>query len=81
MFTLNLVDQDIFMIVKKDALTGQFFKKLPIEVYGFIRVDVYAKKKYGMSFMNISDEVFKSGELLELIDEAKRLALSGGRYY
>lgn len=81
MFTLNLVDENIFMIVKKDALKGMFFKTLPIKVYGFIRVNILEKNNYGMSFMNIAQEVFDSNELLELIDEAKKLALSGRKYF
>ena len=81
MFTLNLVDDNIFMIIKKDALNGEFLKKLPIEVYGFIRVDVLDKKKFGMSFMNISQEVCDSEELIKLTKKAQRLALLRKRYH
>ena len=75
MFTVNLVYDNVFSIVKKDALDGDFFKKLPIEVYGFIRVELFGKK-YGISVMNIAQEVFESDELVDLITEAKKCALA-----
>ena len=80
MFTLREIDDNIYMIIKKDALNGDFFKKLPLEVYGFIKVEVLAQKNFGLSFMNISQDVFDSDELIQIINEAKKLALWHRRY-
>lgn len=81
MFTLRTIDDNIFMIIKKDSLQGDSFKRLPIEVYGFIQVEVLAKKKFGMSFMNISQEVFDSDQLLQLLEQAKKLALLQKKHF
>ena len=72
MFTIRNIIDNTFMIVKKDSLEGEFFKNLPIEVYGFIKVEVF-KNTFGLSFMNISEEVFQSEDLLKLIEEAKKI--------
>lgn len=76
MFTLKpTLEENSFMIVKKNSVKGEYFNRLPIKVYGFIRVEIYENGRYGMSFKYISQDIFDSSELLILIDEAKKLAI------
>ena len=77
MFTLKpTLEENSFMIVKENTVKGEYFNRLPIKVYGFIRVEVYEKDRVGTSFKYIAQDIFDSGEILDLIDKARKLAIS-----
>ena len=63
-------DMNIFFIVKKDIVSGSFFKELPISVYGFLRVDGSSYINSTVAYRNIADEV-TSKDLDELAELAK----------
>lgn len=77
MFKLEPVDNNIFMVIKSDSLiNGEIYKKLPIEVYGFIRVNIFKNEVSGISTMNISEELSASGEQPSLEEKAKKIVRS-----
>ena len=61
MFTIIRLNEDlnVFFIVKKDILNeaGSLFLKLPISVYGFLRVEGNNYANSTVSYKNISDEL------------------------
>ena len=63
-------DMNIFFIVKKDILSGSYFKELPFSVYGFLRVDGSSYINSSVAYKNIADEV-TSKDLDELAELAK----------
>ena len=69
-FKLAPIDNNIFMIVKQDATQGLFYRSLPIEAYGFIRINKFDDENFGVSTMNIAEEVYSSRELSDLEKEA-----------
>lgn len=74
MFKLEPIDNNIFMVIKRDSLVnGEIYKKLPIEVYGFIRVNIFKNRILNISTMNISEELTVSSELPSLEEEAKKI--------
>lgn len=65
-------DSNIFIIVKKDSLCGERLK-LPIEVYGFLRVNGTNYNNSTISHKNIADEVYITYDELKSLEDLARI--------
>lgn len=72
-FKTVIIDEDskIYAIVEKKAISGLFFNKLPLTIYGFIKVTIFANGEITFSYKNICNEVStcELKELEEIIKE------------
>lgn len=58
------------MVLRKDAMAGNCYKKLPLEVHGFIRIEGENYEASFYSCSTVSEELTVSGELDQLAELA-----------
>lgn len=71
-FTIHCIDPEskIFCIIRKDVLSesGEMFKELPIEVYGFLKEMGTSYEHSCVALQNIAGEAWTEiDELMELV--------------
>lgn len=71
-YTIRRLDREsnIYMVLRKDAMEGNCYKKLPLEIHGFIRIEGVNYDSSYYSCSTISEELTMSGELNTLAHSA-----------